>query len=69
MSNITIDIQKCKGCKLCIKACPKNVLEPDTAIINDNGVYPIKLVKPDNCILCGCCAVMCPDCAILIEGN
>ncbi|MCL2252740.1 MAG: 4Fe-4S binding protein, partial [Treponema sp.] len=31
----------CKGCYLCLRACPVKVLETDTEI-NSSGTYPAK---------------------------
>ena len=61
--NITIDRELCKGCLLCVRACPVKVLEEDT-VINSSGSYPVKTVKEDKCIACGNCYEMCPDVCI-----
>jgi 2-oxoglutarate ferredoxin oxidoreductase subunit delta len=61
--NITIDREKCKGCMLCINACPVNVLAEDT-VINSSGSYPVKAVNIEKCIACGNCYELCPDVCI-----
>ena len=45
---IEIDRELCKGCLLCIRACPVKVLEADTEF-NSSGSYPAKQVNSDKC--------------------
>ncbi|MDR2575932.1 MAG: 4Fe-4S binding protein [Treponema sp.] len=45
---IEIDRELCKGCLLCVRACPTKVLEADTEF-NSSGSYPAKQVNPDKC--------------------
>jgi 2-oxoglutarate ferredoxin oxidoreductase subunit delta len=57
-ATVTIDIETCKGCVLCIPVCPPRVLEMSTAV-NDKGYrYPI---LHDGCTGCELCAKVCPD--------
>ena len=61
----------CKGCLLCIKACPLKVLETDIHI-NVLGCYPTKPAHTEKCIACGNCFEVCPDACIEIyelEGS
>jgi len=60
---ITINRDKCKGCLLCIRACPLKLLEADT-VINSTGSYPVKVTNMDKCIACGNCFEVCPDVCI-----
>jgi len=60
---ITIDREMCKGCMLCVRACPVKVLEADTEL-NSSGCYPSKAVNTDKCIACGNCYEVCPDVCI-----
>jgi 2-oxoglutarate ferredoxin oxidoreductase subunit delta len=60
---IIIDRELCKGCLLCIRACPVKVLEADNAL-NSSGTYPSKAVNIDKCIACGNCYEVCPDICI-----
>jgi 2-oxoglutarate ferredoxin oxidoreductase subunit delta len=57
---VTIDRELCKGCLLCLRACPAHVLEADTEP-NSSGSYPSKAVQTDKCIACGNCYEVCPD--------
>ena len=63
---VTIDRDLCKGCLLCIRACPVKALETDTEA-NASGSYPSKPVnqeKAQPCIACGNCYEVCPDVCI-----
>ena len=61
---VVINRELCKGCYLCIRACPVKVLERDTES-NSTGTYPSKPVK-DACIACGSCFEVCPDVCIQV---
>ena len=55
---VTVDIERCKGCELCIPACPPGVLQMSHAR-NELGVaYPELL---PGCTGCSACALVCPD--------
>ena len=62
---IEIDRELCKGCFLCIRACPLKVLEIDKEP-NSSGVYPSKVVYAEKCIACGNCYEVCPDVCITV---
>ena len=65
MARIEVVIQKCKGCGLCITACPKDCLEMSTEL-NERGVnYPV-MKKDAKCTGCTSCALMCPDARITV---
>ena len=65
MAKLTLKQDKCKGCRLCIDACPKKILELDESKVNPKGYNPISCIDMDKCIGCAFCAVMCPD--LIIE--
>jgi 2-oxoglutarate ferredoxin oxidoreductase subunit delta len=60
---VVIDRELCKGCYLCIRACPVKVLERDDRP-NASGSYPSVPVQVDKCIACGNCFEVCPDVCI-----
>jgi 2-oxoglutarate ferredoxin oxidoreductase subunit delta len=66
---VHFDIDTCKGCELCIDACPQEslVLSPG---INKQGYHYAVLIK-DNCTGCVNCALVCPDAVITVyrEGK
>jgi 2-oxoglutarate ferredoxin oxidoreductase subunit delta len=61
---VIFDIETCKGCELCIKACPQDSLELSSRI-NAQGYHYVVLVK-DNCTGCVNCALVCPDAVITV---
>lgn len=67
MSKITIDKNRCKGCGLCVEACPKKLLVLDEVNLNEKGYAPAAMTDQSKCIACAFCAKMCPDCVITVE--
>jgi 2-oxoglutarate ferredoxin oxidoreductase subunit delta len=63
MAKIVVDEERCKGCELCIPACPKNIMVMSEKI-NKKGYHPAKQIKPEECTGCAFCAIVCPDVAI-----
>jgi 2-oxoglutarate ferredoxin oxidoreductase subunit delta len=60
-----IDRERCKGCLLCARSCPTKVLAADRSP-NSWGYYPSMAAKPESCIACGNCYLVCPDVAITV---
>ena len=55
---VTIASERCKGCELCIPACPPAVLRMSTASNEIGFRYPELL---PGCTGCGACLLVCPD--------
>lgn len=62
--HVSIKIENCKGCELCIEECPQDSLEMSLKI-NQNGYHYAILVE-DNCTGCINCALVCPEAIITV---
>jgi len=58
---LDIRAEHCKGCELCITACPKHCLALDESQVNVLGYHPIQLTDAAACTSCAFCARVCPD--------
>ena len=67
MAKLTFNVDGCKGCGLCVEACPLGILQLSIDKINKKGHHPAELANPDKCVGCASCAIMCPDCIIKVE--
>ena len=61
---VNITIETCKGCELCIEACPQESLALSKDV-STRGYHYAVLVK-DNCTGCVNCALVCPDAVITV---
>lgn len=66
---VTFREDRCKGCGLCVTACPKKIIFLDKSRINIQGYNPATVEKMEECIGCGNCAQMCPDLIITVERS
>jgi len=67
MARVIIKEDTCKGCGLCIKACPKGILALSGDKLNARGYHPITVTDESKCIGCASCARMCPDVVFTVE--
>jgi len=61
---IVIDIEKCKGCGLCVEVCPQNVIALGNNV-NTKGYFYADVIKED-CTACENCVMVCPDTVITL---
>jgi 2-oxoglutarate ferredoxin oxidoreductase subunit delta len=64
-SRIHFDIERCKGCGLCVLFCPKGYLRMSEELNSQGNPYA-EIIDPAACNACGICFRMCPDVAIEI---
>jgi 2-oxoglutarate ferredoxin oxidoreductase subunit delta len=57
--------ERCKGCTWCVEFCPRDVLEVSDDI-NTKGYHPPRAVRPEACVSCGLCELLCPEFAIYV---
>jgi len=68
---VEIDAERCKGCFLCVRACPFGVLSADGPM-NASGTQTAAVSAADACTACASCYQVCPDVAITVfrsEGD
>ncbi len=66
MAKMIVDDQFCKGCGLCVEACPQHIVELDQDTITEKGYHPAHCIDQSKCTGCISCATMCPDVAITV---
>lgn len=62
---VVVNTDRCKGCDLCVVACPTDalILGKD---VNSKGYHYAQMQNPDNCIGCANCGIVCPDGCIAV---
>lgn len=55
----------CKGCALCVPACPQSVIAMNLDHLTSKGYHPAFL-RGEGCTGCEICAIVCPDAAITV---
>ena len=63
---VVVNTERCKGCNLCVVACPTQTLALTTNEVNHKGYAYCYEAQPDTCIGCSSCAIVCPDGCITV---
>ena len=63
---IVVNTDRCKGCSLCIVACPQMVIGLAQKQVNVHGYPYVEAVRPDDCVGCAACGIVCPDGCITV---
>jgi NAD-dependent dihydropyrimidine dehydrogenase PreA subunit len=56
---VEIRAEECKGCALCIEACPPKVL--DLGLERNQHGYRVAVYRGEGCTGCGICFFVCPE--------
>lgn len=62
---VVVNEERCKGCDLCVVACPTNVLVLSNDA-NKSGYNFSIMENAENCTGCATCANVCPDACITV---
>jgi len=62
--DIVVNIERCKGCEVCIAACPFECIAMSEEV-NSKG-YKFATKVNDECTGCSNCALVCPDGVITV---
>lgn len=65
MAKIEIDKEFCKSCGLCVKECPKHLVQIGRTV-NSKGYNVAEQADEAQCTGCKLCAIVCPDMAITV---
>lgn len=66
---LTFAREFCKGCDLCVEACPKKILVLNQESVNQKGYNVVECTDEGACTGCGMCAIICPDSVIELERD
>lgn len=63
---IVVNTDRCKGCQLCVVACPQDVIALAQKKVNVHGYPYVEPANADKCVGCASCAIVCPDGCITV---
>ena len=64
MGKIVVNEDFCKGCMLCVSACPQHLIRT-AGHVSKTSYHPAEANDPEGkCTGCCLCALVCPDAAI-----
>jgi 2-oxoglutarate ferredoxin oxidoreductase subunit delta len=63
--SIVVNVERCKGCEICLTACPLDVIALSKEVNGKgyNFAYP---ANPEDCNGCANCGMVCPDGVITV---
>jgi 2-oxoglutarate ferredoxin oxidoreductase subunit delta len=62
---IVVNTERCKGCQLCIIACPQKVIAM-AGKVNLHGYPYVEAANEEACVGCASCGIVCPDGCITV---
>ena len=62
---VVIDDKRCKGCTICVSACPNECLAVQENFNPAGYFYPV-MKEGAECSGCGACVKLCPDFAVAV---
>ena len=63
---IQVDSNSCKGCRLCMEVCPKDIYALSSER-SANGYIVVVPVRSQECTGCQLCEMTCPEMAITVK--
>ena len=68
MNRLHVNAAYCKGCLICVEACPRSAIAPSKSI-NVKGYTLPEESDMSRCSGCRLCELVCPDFAIAVETD
>jgi 2-oxoglutarate ferredoxin oxidoreductase subunit delta len=64
---VEVLVNRCKGCEMCIPACPFSLMTFPMKTLNKAGYFIAEFDdSEEKCTACKMCATACPDAAIVV---